>query len=179
MICAVLAADYGLELLGKLSGMRAKPVIAVLCAFLCFFTGALSIVHECNSDWQMFSKEEAQAAEFVEENTASDATFMTWTQHINFVSSLAGRKIICGPDTWLYYHGFNTWQRQAEIRAFYADPMGNLSVLEKYGVDYILVGGNERYNLTVDTAALDQNFDLVYESEWENILIYQVPQEGK
>ena len=66
-----------------------------------------------------------------------------------------------------------------EIRAFYADPMGNLSVLEKYGVDYILVGGNERYNLTVDTAALDQNFDLVYESEWENILIYQVPQEGK
>ncbi|MBQ6804901.1 MAG: hypothetical protein IJP04_09625 [Clostridia bacterium] len=179
MICAVLAADYGLELLGKLSGMRAKPVIAVLCAFLCFFTGALSIVHECNSDWQMFSEEEAQAAEFVEENTAPDATFMTWTQHINFVSSLAGRKIICGPDTWLYYHGFNTWQRQAEIRAFYADPMGNLSVLEKYGVDYILVGGNERYNLTVDTAALDQNFDLVYESEWENILIYQVPQEGK
>lgn len=174
MICAVLAADYGLELLGRLRGLRARPVLTALCAFLCFFTGALSIAHECNSDWQMFSREEAAAAEYVEENTEADATFVTWTQHINFVSSLAGRKIICGPDTWLYYHGFDTWRRQAEIRAFYADPMGNLGVLEKYGADYILLGGNERSQLTVDAAALDQNFDLVYESERGNILIYRV-----
>ena len=179
MICAVLAADYGLELLGKFKGMRARPVIAVLCAFLCFCTGLLSIGHECTSDWQMFSKEEVAAAEFIEENTEEDATFITWTQHINFVSSLAGRKIVCGPDTWLYYHGFDTWQRQAQIRSFYADPMGNLSVLDAYGVDYILVGGNERYNLTVDTAALDQHFELVYESEWDNILIYKVAREGE
>ncbi|MBE5781893.1 MAG: hypothetical protein E7329_01095 [Clostridiales bacterium] len=177
MICAVIAADYGLELLGKLKGMRAKPVLAALCAFACFFTGALAIARECKSGYQMFSRQEVEAAEFVEEHTEKDATFVTWTQHINFVSSLAGRKIICGPDTWLYYHGFSTWERQVAIRDFYADPMGNLDLLEEYGADYILVSGNERYNLTIDTHAFENYFEKVYESEYGEIIIYAHPGE--
>lgn len=176
MICAILAADYGLELLGKLKGMRARPVIAALCAFACFFTGTLSIARECVSDYQMFSQDEVEAAAYVEENTDESAVFMTWTQHINFISSLAGRKIVCGPDTWLYYHGFKTGDRQADIRSFYADPAGNMNVLAAYDVDYILVSGHERYNLAVDTWGLEQNFEKVYESKYGDIIIYAVPE---
>jgi len=174
MICCVIAADYGLELLGKLKGLRAKPVIAALCAFACFFTGALSIAHEAVSNWQMFSKAEVEAADYIEESTPEHAVFLSGTQHINFVSSLAGRRIVCGPDTWLYFHGFNTWDRQADIRAFYADPYGNLEVLAKYDVDYILVGNSERSSMTVDTYALDRYFEKVYEIEsgWDKIVIY-------
>lgn len=179
MICAILAADYGLELLGRLKGLRARPVIATLCAFACFFTGTLAVAREYNSDYQMFSRQEVEAAQFVEENTSEDAVFMTWTGHINFVSSLAGRRIVCGPDTWLYYHGFSTGERQAAIRAFYADPVGRRDVLETYDVDYILVGGSERYNLTVDTYAFAEHFEKVYESEDGGILIYAVPEAEK
>ena len=178
MICAVLAADYGLELLGRLKGLRARPVIAALCAFACFFTGILAVARECRSDYQMFSKEEAAAAQFVEENTPEHAAFMTWTSHINFVSSLAGRRIVCGPNTWLYYHGFDTGERYADIRAFYADPAGRRDLLEKYQVDYILLSGTERYNLTVDTFALDRDFDRIYESEGGGIVIYSVRREA-
>ena len=178
MICAVLAADYGLELLGRLKGLRARPVIAALCTFACFFTGILAVARECRSDYQMFSKEEAAAARFVEENTPEHATFMTWTSHINFVSSLAGRRIVCGPNTWLYYHGFDTGERYADIRAFYADPAGRGDLLEKYQVDYILLSGTERYNLTVDTFALDRDFDRIYESEGGGIVIYSVRREA-
>ena len=120
----------------------------------------------------MFSKNEAEAAAYVEAHTEEDATFLTWTQHINFVSSLSGRDIVCGPDTWLYYHGFSTWERQEDIRAFYADPVGNRSVLEKYGVDYILVSGHEKYNLTIDNHALENHFEKIYESEYGEIIIY-------
>lgn len=180
MICCVIAADYGLELLGKLKGMRAKPVIAALCAFVCFFTGALSIAHEVKSDWQMFSRAEVEAAEYIEENTEQDATFLTWTQHINFVSSLAGRRIVCGPDTWLYYHGFNTWDRQRDIRSFYADPVGYEYILSEYEVDYILIGSQERYHLSVDEYAIANRYDKVYESDWGEIVIYRVgEEEGK
>lgn len=104
---------------------------------------------------------------------------MTWTGHINFVSSLAGRRIVCGPDTWLYYHGFSTGERQADIRAFYADPVGKGDVLKAYQVDYILVSGSERYNLTVDAYALAEHFEKVYESEDGGILIYAVPEADK
>lgn len=176
MICAVLAADYGLELLERLKGLRAKPVIATLCAIGCFATGTLSIARECVSDYQMFSQEETEAAAFVEENTPEHATFMTWTNHINFVSSLAGRDIVCGPDSWLYYHGLSTSERNQDIRRFYADPAGNMDVLQKYGVTYILVSSYERANLTLDTAALESIFPRVYESPSGSIVIYGLPE---
>ena len=179
MICAILAADYALELLGRLKGLRARPVIAALCAVGCFATGTLSIARECVSDYQMFSAQDVAAAEFVEQTTEQDAIFLTGTQHINFVSSLAGRRIVCGPDTWLYYHGFDTSERQTDIRAFYADPVGQAAVLEKYGVSYILLSGNERYSMAVDTAALEREYTRIYASPGDEIVIYAVGEKGE
>lgn len=176
MLCAMIAADYAMQLLARLKGLRARPVIAVLCAIGCFATGTLSIARECVGDYQMFSASEVAAAEFVEEHTPEHATFLTWNSHIKFPSALAGRNIVCGPDTWLYYHGFDTSERRADIRSFYADPEGNLDILEKYDVDYILVGGDELYNLTIDLPALEARFEKVYESAWGDIVIFKVPE---
>ena len=177
MLCTVLAADYGLELLERLKGLRARPVLAAVCAFVCFFTGVLAVARECKSDYEMFSREDVQAAQAVEKFTERDAVFITGTGHINFVSSLAGRRIVCGPDTWLYYHGYDTANRQADIRAFYADPAGNGSVLEKYDAAYILVTDNERGNLAVNQDALESRFFKVYESGSGRIAIYAVNEE--
>ena len=176
MLCAVLAADYGLELLGRLKGLRARPVVAALAAVCLFATGILAVGREMKSDYQMFSAREVQAAEWLEKKTDEDALVMTGTQHINFVPSLAGRRIVCGPDTWLYYHGYNTGERQADIRAFYADPQGNGAVIEKYGVDYVLLSSWEWGQMTVNKAALDALYERCYESEGEEIILWKVAQ---
>ncbi|MBQ9264798.1 MAG: hypothetical protein IJ189_11420 [Clostridia bacterium] len=167
MVCCVIAADYGLELLNKLKGMRAKPVIAVMAAVCCFFTGALAVAREVVSDYEAFSKADVEAAAVVEEMTAQDDVFLTGDQHLNFVSSLAGRRIVCGPDLWLYWHGFNeiTAQRHWDVRRFYEDPEHNADVLAAYGVDYILVSAHERYNYDVDTAALEEKYSLLYDRD--------------
>ena len=173
MLCAVIAADYGLELLDKLKGMRARPVVAAACAILCFSTGVLAVARECRSDYEVFSKWDVEAAEFIEENTAQHAMFMTGSQHRNPVSSLAGRNIVCGPDLWLYFHGYDNSQRHADVNAFYADPFGNLSVLEKYGVDYILLTDWERADLKANERVLYKLFPVVYESENQRIVIFE------
>ena len=175
MLCAVLAADYGLELLGRLRGLRARPVIAVLCAVLCFSTGALAVAREMRSDYEMFPRREVEAAAFLEENTDQHAVFMTGSQHINFVSSLAGRRIVCGPDLWLYYHGYNNEERHEDVRAFYADPLNHLDVLEKYDVDYILVSDREQGEMTVNARVFEYLFPKVYENEdaYGKLTIYQ------
>ncbi len=173
MLCAVLAADYGFELLAKLNGMRAKPVVAVLSCILFFSTGVLAVAREWKSDYEMFSKDAVEAAAFVEENTDQHAMFLTdcdW--HINFVSSLTGRNIVCGPDTWLYYHGYRTDERKNDIRRFYTEPENNLDVLDKYGVDYILVSNNERARYEIDYDALERLFPVVYEGDYGGIVIY-------
>ncbi len=165
MLCAVPAADYGLELLGRLKGLRARPVIAALGAFVCFFTGTLAVAREAVSDYEMFPAREVEAARFLEENTAQDAVFMTGDQHINFVSSLAGRAIVCGPDLWLSFHGYDNKERHDDVAAFYADPLGNLDILEKYGVDYILVSDRETGLMRVNTRAMAYLFPVVYTRE--------------
>ena len=173
MLCAVIAADYGMELLDKLKGMRARSVIAALCAVVCFSTGLLAVAREANSDYEIFSAAEVEAAEFVENGTEQRAMFMTGDQHRNFVSSLAGRRIVCGPDLWLSFHGYNNSERHTDVKAFYADPMGNLAILEKYQVDYILVSDWERGGMTVNERALRILFPVVYESENKNVVIFE------
>lgn len=175
MLCAVIAADYALELFERLRGLNSGRVIAAL-GIVCFFaSGTLSILRETVSDYRMFSREETEAAAFVESNTEREDVFLTGTQHINFVSSLAGRRIICGPDVWLYYHGFDTGERKTDISRFYADPSENMDVLGKYGVRYILLGSHELRDYDADRTALKESFEKVYESESGNILIFAVP----
>ncbi len=173
MLCAVIAADYGFELLDKLKGMRARPVVAALCCVLFFSTGALAVAREAVSDYEIFNKTEIEAAEYVENNTDQHAMFMTGDQHRNFVSSLAGRRIVCGPDLWLSFHGYDNSERHADVKAFYADPAGHLDILEKYGVDYILVGDWERGSMAVSEQALRRLFPVAYESEYQNVIIFE------
>jgi hypothetical protein len=174
MLCAVLAADYTVAAFDRLKGLRSRTVIAILGIFVCFCSAALTLARECVSSYQMFSANDIRAAGFVEAETRQDDVFMTWTQHINPVSSLAGRRIVCGPGLWLYYHGFDLTGRENDIRRFYADPAGNMDVLTAYSVDYIMVGSYERSNLDIDLAYMESAFKRVYADEDNDIVIYKV-----
>ncbi|MBQ8080590.1 MAG: hypothetical protein IJ240_01685 [Clostridia bacterium] len=174
MLMAPLAADYAAELFERLHGLRSRYVIAALCCFVFFCSGGLSIARECVSDYQLFGEEDIEAAAFIETETPEHAVFMSYTQHINPVFALAGRDVVCGPDLWLYWHGFDTGTRQADIRRFYTDPAGNVDILQKYGVQYIMIGPYERSNLSVDEAAIQKLYELAFESEYAEIRIYRV-----
>lgn len=163
-LCAMLAADYVVEVYDRMSGLRSRKALAAMLAVCCFATGTLSIARECVSDYQMFSSSDVQLAAWVEENTEQEDTFICWTQHINPVSALTGREIVCGPALWLYYHGFNLSERENDIRSFYRDPAGQKDILQKYDVDYILLGGYEYNNTAPNVSALEENYDCVYEA---------------
>ena len=176
MLCAVIVGDYMVEIYHKLKGLRARNVMAVITLFVCFASAALTVAREWVSDYQSFSFQDVEAARFIEENTPEDAVFITWTQHINPVSALSGRTIVCGPALWLSFHGLDISQRTNEIYNFYMDPQGEYETIEKYGVDYIFVSSYERANCYVNTAMLDSMFDKVFESSRGDIAIYAVEQ---
>ena len=172
-LCAVLAADYAVEVFDRMKGLRSRHVLAGMLAVCCFATGTLSIARECVSDYQMFSRSDVRLAAWVEENTEPDDTFICWTQHINPVSALAGRDIVCGPGLWLYYHGYDLDERESDIRHFYQQPEAYADVLEKYSVDYILLGGYELNELRPNVTALSALYDCVYEAD-DGTCIYAV-----
>lgn len=176
ILCAILAADYAVTLFDRLRGLRGRYVLAGF-ATLCFFASAgLTLAREVVSDYQSFSKQDIEAAAYIEVNTPQHAVFMTgYQQHLNPVSALAGRTIVCGPDLWLYFHGFSTQDRHLDIARFYQDPANNLDVLKKYQVEYILISSYERTNFLIDYEGIEKLFPLCYSGDTGEISIFYVP----
>jgi len=149
-------------------------VIAAGLAAATFLSAGLTLWRECVSSYQAFSVYSVEAGEYVRDNTKEHSMFLTGTHHLNPVIAIAGRRIVCGPDLWLYWHGFDTTQRKNEIAAFYADPAGNADILAKYDVDYIYVSSYERADYRIDDAALNELFDVVFDNG--EATIWKVPE---
>ena len=176
MLCCMIVADWCRDVWHRLRGMRGRYALAVVTAIAVFLSAGLTLWRECVSNYQAFSAYSVEAGEYVRDNTEEHATFMTGTQHLNPISSIAGRNIVCGPDLWLYYHGLDTTERKEDIAAFYTAPENNLDILYKYEVSYIYVSSYERSNYDVDEEALDRLFTRIFEN-WECVIYAVNPAE--
>jgi len=179
LLCLPMAADYAFDLFARLRGAAGRPLIAALFLGLCFTSSALTVARECVSDYHAYAPQDIETAAYIQQNTPRHSVFLTGNHHLNPVSSLAGRTILCSSDLYLYYHGFNTGERRMEIAAFYENPEDHLDLLAKYGVEYIYVSAYERadsqYNLNEE--ALENLFPLVFETDGGYNRIFAVPEE--
>ena len=179
LLCLPMAADYAVLVYERLKGISGRRLIAAGFVITCFLSASLTVARECVSDYHAYSRYDIETAEYVKQHTPEHSVFLTGNQHLNPVSSLAGRTILCSSDLYLYYHGFNTGARRAEIAAFYEDPAANLDLLKKYQVQYIYVSAYERadgqYDLNED--ALESLFPLVFETAGGHNRIFEVPGE--
>ncbi len=176
MLCTLVVADYLRLIWWRLKSFRGRYVLACFMALCLFLSAGLTLAREVVSDYDAFNVEEVKAAEFINQNTQKTDTFLTGTQHLNPVISLCGRTIPVSSAAWLYYHGYNTEDRMAEVKSFYEAPLENAATLAKYDIKYIYVSIYERYDYQVDEDALRDAYPLVYESG--SILIFKVGGEG-
>jgi hypothetical protein len=157
-----VALSFGRNIWRRLDGVKGRGVMAIVFIAAAMFAGALSVAREVKSDYQLFSPSAAKLGEYVEESTPADAMFLTATNHNNPVSALAGRKVVCGPDLYLHFHGLSYQQQAADVNRFYRDPLASLDVLDKYNVKYILYGDYERSISESAQYILDAAFPVVY-----------------
>lgn len=175
MMGCMIVADWFAMMWRKLKGIRCRGILAVLTAIVLFLSAGLTIWRECVSDITAFSAAEVEAGEYARDETPDDAVYLIsplW--HLNPVMSVAGKTVVCGPDTWLYWHGFDTRERQKEVRDFYEDPEHHTELLQKYGVEYIYVSHIERGKYEIDEAAMRRNYEIVFENS--AVTIYHVPE---
>ncbi|MDR0898169.1 MAG: hypothetical protein LBN04_09980 [Oscillospiraceae bacterium] len=170
LITLPAAASWCISVYDRLRGRRSRVALAGLFVGASVLSGSLSMAREAISDYQLFSRADAAVAEYIEAETPPDAVFLTGLHHNNPVFALAGRQVVCGPTLFLHFHGLDYTARQNRVRMFYADPAENLDVLDAFGVDYILVGSSERYELAVDEEALAGLFEAVYDRD--GVVVY-------
>ena len=155
---------------GKVHRLRSVYLSEVLLTFLLgcslFLAGPMTILREWRSSYMLFSTADIQVADFIRDNTEAHGVFLTdYNWHLNPVSVLTGRSIVCGPDLYLYYHGIDTGERKADIEAMFADPEQSEALFQSYGVRYVYVGHTERANFDVDIDYFRQHARLIYDSD--------------
>ena len=164
MIGCMIVSNWSAKVWRMLKDLKGRNILAAAASVVVFLSALLTIARECVSDYRAFSRDAVEAGMFIREGTEDDAVFLTGTQHLNPVDSIAGRTIVCGPDLWLYWHGFDTQERKTDLFRFYEAPEENEDVLEKYGVDYIYVSSYERSSYEVDEAALNRKYEILFEN---------------
>ena len=169
-----LAAKYLVALWNRMRGLPGRSLLAAVFFFLSLTSGVLSLGREAVSDYQLFSEGDVAAAEFIRDELPADAVYLTGDQHNNFVAALAGRQIVCGTSSYLYFHGVNYQRAALNARQMLEAPGENLALFAQYGVDYVVVGDSERYNYALDAAWFAENCALIYDEG--GVLIYAAPE---
>ena len=158
-----MAGRYLTKLWDALKGVRGRALLAAAFMVVCLLSGTLSLARETISDYQLFSADQAAAAEYVEENTPEKAMILTGTQHNNPIAALTGRYIVCGTGSYLHFHGVDYAQNQLDAAQMLERPAESAELFEKYGVEYVYLSSHERNSYAVDEAWFRENGTAVYE----------------
>ena len=150
-----------------------QALLSFLLGCSLFLSGPMTILREWGSSYRVFSNADIDAAEYIREVTDPHDVFLTddsW--HLNPVSVLTGRSIVCGPDLFLYYHGIDTSERKEDVAAMFEDPADSQDLFQKYQVRYVFIGSSERAGFNIDYDYFDKNGTLLYDVN--GIRIYEL-----
>lgn len=172
LFLSIIAADYSVELYRKIKDLGGAKWLATCTLFFSLLSGVLTLGREVVSEYQLYGTDHVELAKYIEENTSPDAVILTNTRHNNEVASLTGRNLVCGADTFLYYHGIDTTERKMQVQQMYKNPVASLPLYDQYNVDYIVVSSWERSSYAVDEQALQAMFTPMFESG--DVVLYQV-----
>ncbi len=155
------------------SGALALTLAGYLLLFAMTVSSAMTILRELRSEYQVYTKAEAELSEQIREQTEPDAVILANSYHWNLVTPLTGRSIVTGTGTFLYYHGIDNTQRENDVRLMYEEPEANRALFDAYGVHYILISNAERHNYDIDYNFLDVNCTVVAENS--SGTLYRLP----
>jgi hypothetical protein len=146
----------------RLFKARRQRLLAATLALLSVATGLAALQSESHASSRLFTEADLAATRFVREHTPPRALFLTAPVINQPVLCLSGRPIVRGATAWLWGHGYEFREREADVRRIYAGTPDALELLRYYGVDYIYLGETERRELKADVSFFESNFHAVY-----------------
>jgi hypothetical protein len=123
-------------------------LVLLVCVTLAGALDVGAIVLRSNR-FQVFDSNGVGFAELVKEKTEPRALIIHAPVH-NHPVFLTGRRSLMGYPGHIWTHGLDYTQRESEIRRIYAGGSDAQSLLQKYGVQYAVVGPQERDLLNVN-----------------------------
>lgn len=136
MLGCILAAQLLVDLFAKVRALPWRALGLAVCCFAAIFGSVLTAGREIFSDYQHWSANDIALADYIDANAESDALFLTSDSHVTPVFALAGRRILCGSGSYVYYHGMDYADEYSAMAALYEHP--NEGTLAAWDVGYVL-----------------------------------------
>ncbi len=150
---------------------KKQYLIVIMIVLLMTVAGTLAILRETYTSWMIASSEEVEVAQQIKAKTEPTSIFLTSDAHNHLVPMLAGRSVVLGYRGWLWTHGIDYSQTEADVAQMFAGGEKAIKLLKKYNVDYIFVGPTERNNFEVNEEFLKKNYPVIELSG--NTILYQ------
>jgi uncharacterized membrane protein len=120
----------------------------------------------------LLSMEELRVADQVRKLTPAHATFVVSFQHNHPVPVMAGRRVVMSYTGWLFAFGVQYQERERDVRSIYALAPNTAALLEKYNVDYIVIGPGEEQEFKPNVELFRSRYPRIINTE--NYEIFKV-----
>lgn len=132
------------------------------CCFAGMFGSVLTVGREALSDYRQWSADDMALADYIDENAGSDALFLTSDSHLTPVFALAGRRILCGSGSYVYYHGMDYSAEYNAMRALYETP--DEDTLAAWDIGYAVFDSSVYAKFAADESWYAARYDVWYEN---------------
>jgi hypothetical protein len=172
-ISALAASCLGI-LFTHLRKSLALP-LAVILFLLMIFAGTLDAYRAQRIDlhsYTMYSQQELSLADWAKQNTDVDSVWLTSDQHNHWLYNLTGRQAVMVFRGWLWTHGYAYRPIEDDVFQMFTGAPNALSLLQKYHVQYVVIGISERRDFYANEAFFSQHFPIVKQND--NTKIYKI-----
>jgi uncharacterized membrane protein len=101
----------------------------------------------------------------VRQSTEPHAIFAAGLQHNHPISMLSGRRVLMSFPGWMWSQGADTKKREQDLRAIFALSPAAADLIAKYGVEFVVVGPEEKAKLGADLDGYRRSFPTIATTE--------------
>jgi len=131
----------------------ALKIAAAACFLILVFSGALDVLRTVSGavSYKVFDADAVTIANRIKGTTKPDALFLNAPTY-NTAVVLSGRRSLMRYPGHLSSHGIDYKQRESDVAQMYRGGPAAAALLEKYGIDYVLISPIERSSLSPNEA---------------------------
>ena len=162
LLLCVPAAQYLARLWSRPNALAGQLAVALF--FFATASGFLDLWRLLGGDavgGRLWSREELELAEAFREIAPPDALVLSSDDHHHWVPALAGRPVLLGYRGWLASYGIDYTEVERDVLAMLQS--GDPALLERYGVDFVVIGGSERRDFEARESVFAEHHTLVLE----------------
>ncbi len=161
---------------------RPNPISRCVAVALLLFTtasGTLELWRISRTDRvaaRMWSREEMALAETFQGISEPTDLVLCSDDHHHWVPSLSGRRILLGFRGWLASYGVDYRPVERDVMTMLSGRPGTEDLLERYGVDFVVIGRTERRDFGANESYFEQRHELILEQA--NYKVFEVDRES-